>query len=79
MNSLNDVEAIAAEMDAEIRALPVRNTPGVRAIRRKYSRALKGTDATLVLGVARELIGRYGYRGVAYELVLFRHVLCVWQ
>jgi hypothetical protein len=79
MNSLSDAEAIAAEMDAEIRALPVRNTPGVRAIRRKYSRALKGADATLVLGVARELVERHGYRGVANELVLFRHVLCVWQ
>lgn len=71
MNSLNDAKAIAAEMDAEIRALPVRNTPGVRAIRRKYSRALKEADAAFVLGVARELVERHGYRGVAYELVLY--------
>lgn len=67
--ALNDAGAIAARMDAEIRALPVRNTPNVRAIRQRYSRALKEAAAPLVLGVARELVERYGYRGVAYELV----------
>jgi len=38
---LNDVRKVASEIDVEIRALPVQNTPNVRAIRRKYSRKLK--------------------------------------
>jgi len=31
---------VASEIDAKIRALPVQNTPSVRAIRRQYSRKL---------------------------------------
>ena len=37
---LNDVRKVASEIDVEIRALPVQNTPNVRAIR-KYSRKLR--------------------------------------
>jgi 3-methyladenine DNA glycosylase AlkD len=60
---------VAARIDAEIRALPVQNTPSVRAIRRHYSRLLRAAEPKLVLDVARELLGRYGYRGVPYELI----------
>jgi 3-methyladenine DNA glycosylase AlkD len=60
---------IAGQIHAEIQALPTRNTPGMRTVRRRYSRSLKGAKVDLVLGVARELLVRYGYRDVAYELI----------
>ena len=56
-------------MDAEIRALPVHNTPNERAIRRKYSQRLKGAEATFVLAVARELFQNCGHRWIACELI----------
>jgi 3-methyladenine DNA glycosylase AlkD len=60
---------VAAAIDAEIRALPVRNTPGVRAVRRRYSRALREAEPAFVLAVARALLGKHGQRWVAYELI----------
>jgi 3-methyladenine DNA glycosylase AlkD len=66
---LTDAKALAAEIDAEIRSLPVRNTPNVRAVRRRYSRHLRQADPQFVLDVARELLGTYGHRSVAYELI----------
>jgi hypothetical protein len=65
----SDVKTVAAEIDAEIRALPVQNTPGVRALRRTYSRKLSRADPEFVLALARELVYSYGYREPAYELV----------
>jgi 3-methyladenine DNA glycosylase AlkD len=64
-----DLRALAAEIMAEIRALPVRNTPSVRAVRRRYSRALAGAGADLILDLARELRSTYGQHWVAYELI----------
>jgi 3-methyladenine DNA glycosylase AlkD len=66
---LTTVTALAAEIDAEIRALPVQNTPNVRAIRRKYSRRLKKAAPELVLDLVRRLRKTYGYWGVAFELI----------
>jgi 3-methyladenine DNA glycosylase AlkD len=63
------VGSIASQFDGEIRALPVQNTPNVRAVRRKYSRRLKGADPGFILDLVRELVARYGYRGPAYELI----------
>jgi 3-methyladenine DNA glycosylase AlkD len=66
-----DAEAreLAAAFDAEVRALSERNTPSVRAIRRRCSRQLKSASPELVLGTARTLVHDYGYRGPAYELI----------
>ena len=61
--------ALAAQIDAEIRALPVQNTPNIRVVRRKYSRELRGATATYVLDLARELLASYDHRWVAYELI----------
>jgi 3-methyladenine DNA glycosylase AlkD len=66
---LEDPVAVAAEIAAAIRALPVRNTPAVRAVRRRYSRVLADAPAAFVLDVARALRMQYGLRWVAYELV----------
>jgi 3-methyladenine DNA glycosylase AlkD len=60
---------VAEAIDAEIRALPVRNTPNVRAIRRKYTQELKGASATFVLELAQGLATTHGIRWVGYELV----------
>ena len=60
---------IASKLNAEIRALPVRNTPNVRAIRRKYSRMLKRTSPEFMFELARILFQEYGHRWVAYELL----------
>jgi 3-methyladenine DNA glycosylase AlkD len=68
---LSDVKLVVARFDAEIRALPVRNAPNVRAVRRRYSRELKTAEPAFVLDLARELVEVYGYRGTAYELILF--------
>lgn len=62
-------EEIAAEIDAEIRALPVRNTPNERAIRRKYSQLLKQASPEFVRDVASKLLKDYSYRWIAYELI----------
>lgn len=67
--TLGEIERIASEIDAEINALPVQNTPSVRAVRRRYSQRLKGADPEFVLALARALILHYGHRWVAYELL----------
>lgn len=60
---------LASKMDAEIRALDVRNTLNVRAIRRAYSRQLKRAEATFVLDLARDLLETHAHGWVAYELI----------
>jgi len=62
-------QAIAAAIVAEIRALPVETTPAVRAVRRRYSAALKQAIGPFVLDVAHVLLDRSGTRWVAYELI----------
>lgn len=64
-----EAQRLAASIDAEIRALPLRRTPTVREVRRKYSRALKSAEPEFVLSVAKSLLDRNGHRGVACELV----------
>jgi 3-methyladenine DNA glycosylase AlkD len=68
-SGFEDAKLTASEIDAEIRALPVQNTPRVRSVRREYSRKLKKADPRFVLDVARELLKAYGYRSVPYELI----------
>ncbi len=64
-----EARELAAAFDAEVRALPVRNTPSVRAVRRRYSRQLKRAPPEFVLEMVRTLVHEYGYRGSAYELI----------
>ena len=64
-----EAKNIAAAIEAELRALPVRNTASERAIRCKYSQQLKPFGAELVLALARELIQSYQHRWIAYELI----------
>ena len=67
--NLESVRQSAAQLSAEIEALPVKNTPNVRAIRQRYSREWRAASASFVLGVAKELMECYGHRWLAYELI----------
>lgn len=60
---------LAAQLDAEIRALPIRNTPCERGVLRKYSRVLKEADPEFTLDVARALMKEHSHRWLAYELI----------
>lgn len=64
-----DPAEVASEIDAEIRSLPLRNTPNERAVRRKYSRVLKQVAPEFILEVARTLLKEYSHRWLAYELI----------
>jgi len=70
----NDPKSVASGLDSELRALPVRNTPHERAIRRKYSRMLWQADPEFVLEVSKTLLGEYGHRWIAYELIASHQV-----
>jgi 3-methyladenine DNA glycosylase AlkD len=64
-----DPGRLAAEIDAAIQALPQKNTPSVRAVRRRYSRQFKAADGAFVCDLAHILVREYGYRSVPYELI----------
>lgn len=66
---MSSAPEIVALILAECEALPVRNTPSLRLIRRKYSRMLLGVEGDLVLQIARELRQTGRYRWIGYELV----------
>jgi 3-methyladenine DNA glycosylase AlkD len=66
---LPDSRVIASEIVAEIRALPVKNTPNARTIRRKYSQKLKKASPEFILELARELFGNHDHRWLAYEFI----------
>jgi 3-methyladenine DNA glycosylase AlkD len=70
-HDLSNAGAVAAEIDARIRALPLRNAPSVRAVRREYSRLLRNAPPGFVLELVRDLVHTHGYRGIAYELLQF--------
>jgi 3-methyladenine DNA glycosylase AlkD len=67
--AFDDPQQVASQFDAQIRALPVRNTPNERAIRRSYSRLLQQASPEFVLAAARTLLKDYGHRWHAYELI----------
>ncbi len=64
-----DISRLAEGIDIEIRSLPVKNVPNIRAVRRKYSNMLKKSKPETVLDLARKIFKTYGYRWVAYELI----------
>ena len=63
----------AAEIAREIAALPVRDTPSVRAVRKRWSQSLKGSSAEDVLAIAKVVEAHAAQTGkwVAYELIRF--------
>ena len=65
----NNAQELARSIVNEMRALPIQNTPNIRAIRRKYSSKLKNSDPKLILNLAKEIYKNQGYRWVAFELI----------
>jgi 3-methyladenine DNA glycosylase AlkD len=66
---LSDPRRAAAEIDRQIRALTLRNTPNVRSIRRAFSRRIGQESGDYVLELAKTLFHEYGYRSVPFELI----------
>ncbi len=66
-----EVEALVAEIDAHLHALPSLKTENVRALRREFTKQLARTPPHLVIEVALQLLEKadFTYRFVAYELV----------
>jgi 3-methyladenine DNA glycosylase AlkD len=64
-----DIDRLAEGIDIEIRSLPVKNVPNIRAVRRKYSNMLKNSEPETVLDLGRKIFKTYGYRWIAYELI----------
>ena len=64
-----DVDDTVAAIQADLRALPVRNTGTMRDVRRRYSRELKTASADFILQLARKLIQTESTRWIAYELI----------
>jgi 3-methyladenine DNA glycosylase AlkD len=66
-----DPAALAAEIQGEIAALPIRSTPFVRAVRKTWSAKLKSAPAADVIALAQVLESRLRQEGkwVAYELI----------
>ena len=69
MRNAYQASEIAGAIHSQLQSLAVKDTPNVRAVRRSFSRSLREEDGHVVLEVARQL-RRYGYRSVAYELIL---------
>jgi 3-methyladenine DNA glycosylase AlkD len=65
-----DAEAIAAEIERRIRALPERGVEPARRVRREYSKRLRAVPAGEVVALALALVDRH--RWVGYEL-LYHH------
>lgn len=66
---LSHTGEVAAQIEADIRALSVRNTATMRNVRRRYSRILKQAEPAFILDLAQDLIEKYDQRWLAYELI----------
>src|SRR3954467_9357518 len=64
-------DAVVADIGAEIAALPRRDTPHLRAVRKAGSAKLKGEPADVVIAAAQALEVGAGQGGkwIAYELI----------
>lgn len=69
--AIDRAKDVAAQIDAEICALEVRNTKTYRAVRRKYSRLLRSESGDFVLNVGRTLVHEYHQRWLGCELVRY--------
>jgi 3-methyladenine DNA glycosylase AlkD len=63
-----NIDALVAETVRAVHALPVRDTPSIRAVRRELSKKLQRENARDVVAVGKRLIDR-GLRWVGYEVI----------
>ncbi len=75
---MSDASQIAADFAVEVDSLPTRNTASVRRVRRRLTADLSLEQPSLVFQVASELIGKFGHRWVAYEVIV-NHVKTYFQ
>ena len=66
---MSDASQIAADFAAEVESLPLRDAASVRRLRRRLSASLSNEEPSLVFRVASELMGDFGQRWVAYEVI----------
>jgi 3-methyladenine DNA glycosylase AlkD len=64
-----DVQAVAAEIVAKVRALPIRDTANARKVRRAYSKRLQGAPAEQMIELAHTLWREHGQRWLGLELL----------
>jgi len=66
-----DVQAVAAEIGAAIRALPVSNSAARREVRRQYTQRLTDAPAEQMIELAHVLRRAHDLRGLGLELVRY--------
>lgn len=64
------IRSLAEQIDADLQSLPDRSLTAMRKERRCWSSRLKTAPAEDVLALAIELFERFGYRWIAYELLV---------
>jgi len=68
-----NVTALVAEIESQVEAMPVRNVPALRALRREYSKRIKAASAAEVVRIAAALIDRRRvHRFIGDELIASR-------
>ena len=67
---MSHASQIAADFAAEVDSLPAQNTASVRNLRRRLTADLSLEQPSLVFQVASGLIGKFGHRWVAYEVIV---------
>ncbi|PYS37037.1 MAG: hypothetical protein DMG14_22680 [Acidobacteria bacterium] len=73
MSTLMNIAALVAEIESKVDAMPVRNAPVLRALRREYSKRLKNASAREVVEIAAMLIERRRvHRFIGDELIASR-------
>ena len=67
----NNVDAVVAEIVAQLRQLPDLSAQPLRSLRRQFTRHLAKAEREVVVDIGRRLLARSGfhYRFVAYELI----------
>lgn len=65
------VHAAAEALLADVEALPIANTPALRALRRSLSMRWRDRAPSFIVGIARELQLRHAHRWLGYELIRY--------
>jgi DNA alkylation repair enzyme len=65
------VAGLAERIDGEVRGLADGGVAAVRRARRRWSARLRAETADVVFGLGVELVERFGWRWVGYELILY--------
>ena len=66
-SAVNEATETADAIAREIAALPVRNTPSIRAVRRAWSQRLANRETALIRAIVDTLLDEHGLRWCGYE------------